>query len=154
TRWRWNASRALALLRHTGRGRVPAPIMRIRSEDLLAAVFPAQLGCQDNNTTGYIEPPDHPLVNQTLRDCLEEGMDEPGRGPLLEGVEAGEITLVGGETPEPSPMSHQVLNANPYAFLDDAPLEERRARAVSVRRGLPADVLAETGTLDAASIAE
>ena len=156
TRWRWNATRSLAVLRYTGKGKVPAPLLRIRAQDLLAAVFPASQGCQDNHGGTMpedIEPPDHPLVNQTLRDCLEEAMDIHGLRSLLDRIASGEIEIVGRDTPEPSPMSHQILNANPYAYLDDAPLEERRTRAVSVRRGLPADLAGGVGALDDKAIA-
>jgi ATP-dependent Lhr-like helicase len=156
-RWRWNATRALAIPRFTSRGKLPAPLLRIRAEDLLAAVFPAQLGCQDNHggvMREAIELPDHPLVAQTLGDCLDEAMDTDGLAALLGRLERGELELVARDTAEPSPMCHQILNANPYAFLDDAPLEERRTRAVSVRRGLPADVQRELGALDPAAIAE
>ena len=132
-RWRWNATRSLALLRFGGGRRVPMPIQRMRAEDLLAAVFPAQVACQDNHA-GPIELPDHPLVNETIKDCLHEPMDVDGFTALLQEIERGEIKIIPRDTPAPSPMSHEILNANPYAFLDDAPLEERRARAVSLRR--------------------
>ena len=132
-RWRWNATRFLALQRFQHGRRVPMPIQRMRAEDLLAAVFPAQLACQDN-APGPVEPVDHPLVNQTLHDCLHEPLDLEGFLEVLRRLESGEIGFVGRDTPAPSPMSHEILNANPYAFLDDAPLEERRARAVSLRR--------------------
>jgi ATP-dependent Lhr-like helicase len=139
TRFRWNATRFLALLRHTGGRKVPAPIQRMRSDDLLASVFPAQAACQDNAMPGDIEPPDHPLVFETIRDCLTEAMDIAGHKGVLEGIEKGEIEIYGRETVQPSVFAHQILNAMPYAFLDDAPLEERRARAVSLRRALPED---------------
>ncbi len=132
-RWRWNATRGLALLRRTGGRKVPAPILRMRSDDLLAAVFPDQVACQENRS-GPIEPPDHPLVNETILNCLHEAMDLDGLIGIVEAMDRGEIRAVAVETPAPSPMSHEILNANPYAFLDDAPLEERRARAVSLRR--------------------
>ena len=151
-RWRWNVTRALALLRHTGGKRVPMPIQRMRAEDLLAAVFPAQLGCGDNRT-GPIEPPDHPLVNETLHNCLYEAMDTDGLRRLLLDIEAGRIRTLAVETPAPSPLSHEILNANPYAFLDDAPLEERRARAVSLRRTDP-DLAGGIGALDPEAIDE
>ncbi len=152
TRWRWNASRALALLRHQGGRRVPLNIQRMRAEDLLAAVFPAQLGCGDNRM-GPIEPVDHPLVNETLRDCLHDAMDIDGLRAVLEDVRTGAIATVSVETAAPSPMAHELLNANPYAFLDDAPLEERRARAVNLRRSDPS--LADgIGALDVDSIEE
>jgi ATP-dependent Lhr-like helicase len=151
-RWRWNATRALALLRFSGGRKVPMPLQRMRAEDLLAAVFPAQLACGDNRT-GPIEPPDHPLVNETLDNCLHEAMDVDGLRAVLTRLESGAIRAVAVETPAPSPMSHEILNANPYAFLDDAPLEERRARAVSLRR-TDADLAAGIGALDADAIAE
>jgi ATP-dependent helicase Lhr and Lhr-like helicase len=154
TRWRWNVTRALAVLRHQGGKKVPPPILRIRVADLLAAVFPAQAGCQDNNPTGEIEPPDHPLVNQTLRDCLEEAMDLAGLIAVLERLGSGEIQWITRESPEPSPMSHAIISANPWAFLDDAPLEERRTRAVSLRRTLPVEMQDAVGALDAAAIAQ
>jgi ATP-dependent helicase Lhr and Lhr-like helicase len=155
TRFRWNATRSLALLRFAGGKKVPAPLLRMRSDDLLAAVFPAQTGCQDNHGVGaHVEPPDHPLVNETLRDCLTEVMDAEGLAVALRKLKSGEIRFVARETTEPSVLSHEILNANPYAFLDDAPLEERRARAVSVRRGLPAEVVERVGGLDAEAIAE
>ncbi len=139
TRWRWDASRALALLRHTGGRKVPAPIQRMRSDDLRAAVFPAQVACQDNAAAGDIEIPDHPLVFETMRDCLTEAMDVEGLQAVLADIESGAIETYAKDTPQPSAFSHQILNAMPYAFLDDAPLEERRARAVTLRRALPED---------------
>ncbi|HEY2387678.1 MAG TPA: DEAD/DEAH box helicase [Candidatus Binatia bacterium] len=152
TRWRWNATRALALLRHNGGKRVPMPIQRMRAEDLLAAVFPAQVACGDNHA-GPIEPPAHPLVDETLANCLHEAMDADGLRAVLERIESGAIRTVAVETPSPSPMSHEILNANPYAYLDDAPLEERRARAVALRRTDP-DLAAGLGALDPAAIDE
>jgi ATP-dependent Lhr-like helicase len=155
TRFRWNASRALTLLRFRGGRRVPPAIQRMRTDDLLAAIFPAQQGCQDNHGAfAPIEPPDHPLVEETLRDCLEEAMDVDGTASVLERLRSGAIRFVTRETPEPSVFSHEILSANPYAFLDDAPLEERRARAVSVRRGLPAEIAEREGGLDPDVIAE
>ena len=156
TRWRWNATRALALRRQNGGKRVPPPLLRMRSDDLLAAVFPEQQGCQDNHggvMRDAIDPPDHPLVKETIRDCLTEAMDVAGLRQVLAGLRSGAIARVAVDTPEPSVFSHEILNANPYAFLDDAPLEERRARAVSVRRGLPAEVADRIGGLDADAIA-
>jgi ATP-dependent Lhr-like helicase len=151
-RWRWNATRSLALLRHTGGRRVPMQIQRMRAEDLLAAVFPSQVACGDNRT-GPIEPPDHPLVNETIDNCLYEAMDADGLREVLLAIEGAALRTVAVETPAPSPMSHEILNANPYAFLDDAPLEERRARAVSLRRVDP-DLASGIGALDARAIAE
>ena len=139
TRWRWNASRFLALLRHSGGKKVPAPLQRMRSDDLLAAVFPAQVQCQDNAAPGDIEPPDHPLVFETTRDCLTEAMSLEGLKSVLASIRSGEIEVFAKDTVQPSVFAHQILNAMPYAFLDDAPLEERRARAVSLRRALPED---------------
>ncbi len=151
-RWRWNATRSLALLRHNGGKKVPMPIQRMRAEDLLAAVFPAQIGCQDNRA-GDIELPDHPLVNETIGDCLHEAMDSDGLRNVLERIENGAVRTVAIETPAPSPLCHEILNANPYAFLDDAPLEERRARAVSLRRTDPS-LASGLGSLDAEAVAE
>ncbi|HEV8264308.1 MAG TPA: DEAD/DEAH box helicase [Gemmatimonadales bacterium] len=151
TRWRWNATRALAVLRFRGGRKVPTPLQRMDAEDLVAAVFPDQLACPEN-LVGDREIPDHPLVNQTIADCLLEAMDFPGLKRVLEGMEAGAFTLVARDTPEPSPPCHEVLNARPYAFLDDAPLEERRTQAVITRRGLDVKTADELGTLDAAAI--
>lgn len=149
TRFRWNATRALVLPRFSGGKRVPPALLRMKADDLVAAVFPEQLGCQDNHgLMATIEPPDHPLVRETLRDCLVEPMDVEGLREVLAGLASGAIRAVARETPEPSVLSHEILNANPYAFLDDAPLEERRARAVTMRRGLPASVVERVGGLD------
>src|SRR5258705_4131161 len=125
----------------------------MRAEDLLVAVFPAQLACQDNVAPGPIEIPDHPLVRETLRDCLTAALDIDGLRATLTALHAGLIKRVPRETPEPSVFAHEILNANPYAFLDDAPLEERRARAVTLRRGLPASVADDIGRLGPAAIA-
>ncbi|HZJ56279.1 MAG TPA: DEAD/DEAH box helicase [Myxococcaceae bacterium] len=152
TRFRWSATRALALSRYQSGGRVPPHIQRARAEDLLAAVFPAQVGCQDNHGSGEIEPPDHPLVNEALRECLTEALDVDGLKRVLQALRAGEIRTIARDLPEPSPLAHALLNSQPYTFLDDAPLEERRARAVQVRRGLPAEDAAGLGALDASAI--
>src|SRR2546426_439988 len=151
TRWRWDASRALALLRWQGGRRVPPFLQGMRAEDLLASVFPAQLGCQDN-AVRPVEIPDHPPLKETLRDCLTEAMDAQGLKRCLEAVFSGKIRRVARETPEPSVFAHEILNANPYAYLDDAPLEERRARAVTLRRGLPAELADDVGRLDPEAI--
>src|SRR2546425_1512786 len=151
SRWRWNATRALAVLRQRGGRKVPTPLQRMDAEDLIAAVFPDQLACPEN-LLGDREIPDHPLVNQTIADCLLEAMDFPGLKRVLEEMEAGRFTLVARDTPEPSPLAHEVLNAKPYAFLDDAPLEERRTQAVITRRGLDVKTADELGTLDPAAI--
>ena len=151
-RWRWNATRALAIRRHTGGRKVPVALQRMRAEDLLAAVFPEQVMCQDNRS-GPVELPDHPLVKETMGDCLHEAMDVAGLADILGRIESGAIQTLAIDTPAPSPMAHEILNANPYAFLDDAPLEERRARAVSLRRVDPR-IAREFGRLDAAAIEE
>lgn len=155
TRWRWNASRALALLRFAKGKKVPPNIQRMKAEDLLAAVFPDAIACQDNMVGERIRQiPDHPLVNETLRDCLTEAMDLDGLIALLQAIERKAVRCVAVDTPAPSPLSHEILNANPYAFLDDAPLEERRARAVEMRRTLPSEMLGQVGALDPAAIEE
>ena len=146
TRWRWNAARALAVLRFSNGRKLPPPIQRIRSDDLLASVFPAQAACLEN-IQGDIVVPDHPLVFETVRDCVSEAMDIDNLIEILRGIEDGEIQCVTADTSEPSPFSHEILNANPYAFLDDAPLEERRARAVQTRRTLSGPT-EELGILD------
>ena len=151
-RWRWNATRALAIKRHNGGRKVPVALQRMRAEDLLAAVFPEQVMCQDNRS-GPVELPDHPLVKETMGDCLHEAMDVDGLADILGRIESGVIQTLAIDTPAPSPMAHEILNANPYAFLDDAPLEERRARAVSLRRVDPR-IAQEFGRLDPAAIAE
>jgi len=155
TRWRWNVTRALVLLRFAEGKKVPPQIQRMKAEDLLAAVFPDAVACQDN-MAGELERqiPDHPLVNETVRDCLTEAMDVEGLMQLFARIEAGTVHCLAVETPAPSPFSHEILNANPYAFLDDAPLEERRARAVELRRTLPAALAGEVGALDPAAIEE
>ena len=151
-RWRWNATRALAIRRHNGGRKVPVALQRMRAEDLLAAVFPEQVMCQDNRS-GPVELPDHPLVKETMGDCLHEAMDVDGLADLLARIEGGAVQTLAVDTPSPSPMAHEILNANPYAFLDDAPLEERRARAVSLRRVDPR-IAREFGRLDPRAIEE
>ncbi len=153
TRWRWTATRALAVLRHTGGRKVPPPLQRMRSDDLLAAVFPAQVQCQDNAPPADIELPDHPLVLETVRDCMTEAMDLEGLKAVLAAIEREEIEVYARDTVQPSVFAHQILNAMPYAFLDDAPLEERRARAVSLRRALP-EHAQDLGSLDLSAIKE
>src|SRR5881296_12823 len=151
SRWRWNATRALAVLRARGGKKVPTPLQRMDAEDLVAAVFPDQLACPEN-LVGDREIPDHPLVQQTIADCLLEAMDFPGLKGVLEGMAAGQFTLVARDTTEPSPLAHEVINAKPYAFLDDAPLEERRTQAVITRRVLDVKTAEELGKLDQAAI--
>ncbi len=151
TRFRWNAQRALAVPRNRGGKKVPPQIQRMISDDLLAAIFPAQVGCQEN-ITGPLEIPGHPLTRQTVTDCLYEAMDIERLTEILGRIERGEIRLHARDTTEPSPFAHEILNARPYAYLDDAPLEERRTRAVSLRRVLPEDAR-DLGALDPAAIA-
>ena len=151
-RWRWNAARALAILRFSGGRRTPPQIMRMRADDLLAAVFPDQAACPEN-LTGPIRIPDHVLVRETIGNCLREAMDVDGLLDVLRAVESGAVRTHAIDTPEPSAFCHEILNANPYAYLDDAPLEERRTRAVTLRRTLRDDVDG-AGVLDPAAIAD
>jgi ATP-dependent helicase Lhr and Lhr-like helicase len=152
-RWRWNAARSLATPRYSGGRKLPPPIQRMRADDLMAAVFPDQAACPEN-LAGDVRIPDHPLVRETIDNCLYEAMDLDGLKRVLADVAEGRIETVAIDTPEPSPFSHEILNANPYAYLDDAPLEERRARAVQMRRTLPAEDAAAAGALDPAAIAQ
>ncbi|HRD70195.1 MAG TPA: DEAD/DEAH box helicase [Legionella sp.] len=152
TRWRWDASRSLALIRFRNGKKIPPNILRMRSEDLLAAVFPDAAACQDNLGGKDIELPDHPLINEAMKDCLHEALDLEGLIKVLTDIKNKEIKCIGVETPTPSVFTHEILNANPYAFLDDAPLEERRARAVEMRRTLPKNVLEHLGKLDLQAI--
>jgi ATP-dependent helicase Lhr and Lhr-like helicase len=151
TRWRWAAAIALALPRFRGGRRVPPPLARMQAEDLLASVFPDQAACAEN-LQGELEIPDHPLVRQTLRDCLEEAMDIERLEAVLRGLEAGSIRVVARDLTEPSPLALEVLSARPYAYLDDAPLEERRTQAVMSRRWLDPQSAADIGRLDAEAI--
>jgi ATP-dependent Lhr-like helicase len=150
-RWRWSAAIALALPRYRGGKKVPAPLARMAAEDLLGAVFPDQLACAEN-LPGELEIPDHPLVRQTLRDCLEEAMDIGGFERLLRALESGRIRTIARDLTEPSPLALEVLSARPYAFLDDAPLEERRTQAVMSRRWLDPQSAADLGRLDPEAI--
>src|SRR3954463_11145397 len=153
-RWRWNATRSLALLRQSGGKKVPFNLQRMRADDLLAQVFPAQVACQDNAQPGQpLEPVDHPLVNETLRDCLHEAMDLGSVKVFLEKIASRKMRMVARDLPEPSPFAHEVLNSAPWAYLDDAPLEERRSRAVSIRRTLDPQRAREIGALDPEAIA-
>ncbi len=149
-RWRWNASRALALPRQRGGHKLPAPLQRMESENLLAAVFPDQLACLEN-IVGDREIPEHPLVAQTIEDCLTETMDIDGLVQVLKRIERGRIRCMARDLPEPSPLAHEILNARPYAFLDNAPLEERRTHAVLTRRAGERSN-SELGILDPAAI--
>lgn len=152
TRFRWDASRALALKRFLYGKKVPPNLMRMLADDLLAAVFPDAAACQDNLGGRDIELPDHPLINETIKDALSEAMDLDGLVIVLQNILNGKIQCLAVDTPVPSVFSHEILNANPYAYLDDAPLEERRARAVEMRRVLPASMLHEIGKLDPLAI--
>ena len=151
-RWRWNLNRSLIVLRQRGGRKNPPPIQRMESDDLMAAVFPTLAACQEN-VSGPIEIPDHPLVNQTIYDCLNEAMDVVGLEALILGIETGAVKVRFVESTQPSLASHEILNGRPYTFLDDAPLEERRSRALSLPRGLPVEARA-LGRLDPAAIAE
>jgi ATP-dependent Lhr-like helicase len=151
TRWRWSAAIALALPRFRGGKKVPAPLARMAAEDLLASVFPDQVACAEN-LPGELEIPDHPLVRQTIRDCLEEAMDIEGFEALLRGLESGRISVLARDLTEPSPLALEVLSARPYAYLDDAPLEERRTQAVMSRRWLDPESAADIGKLDPEAI--
>jgi ATP-dependent Lhr-like helicase len=150
-RWRWNATRALLVPRQKAGKRVPPPLLRFRSDDMLTSVFPASTACLENRPED-IELPDHPIVQQTMKDCLFEATDCDRFVDLLGKYGRGEITFVARDTREPSPFCHQRLNAQPYAFLDDAPLEERRARAVSTRRTLSIDAVRDLCALDVEAI--
>jgi ATP-dependent Lhr-like helicase len=152
-RWRWNASISLAIRRSSGGKRTPPNIQRMAAEDLIAVVFPDQIACAEN-LSGPREIPDHPLVRQTLADCLHEAMDIDGLRRLLRGLEGGDIKVVAKDLPTPSPLAAEILGARPYAFLDDAPLEERRTNAVAQRRWLDPETAADMGKLDPAAIAQ
>ena len=152
-RWRWNASISLAIRRSSGGKRTPPQIQRMAAEDLIAVVFPDQIACAEN-LSGPREIPDHPLVKQTLDDCLHEAMDVEGLKAMLRGLEDGDIQVVARDLPTPSPLAAEILGARPYAFLDDAPLEERRTNAVSQRRWLDPETAADMGKLDPAAIAQ
>ena len=146
-RWRWNANRSLAVLRNKAGQKVPPALQRWRSDDLMTAIFPAQTQCKEH-MTGDIDIPDHPLVAQTMYDCLHEAIDIDGLKVMIGKMQDGTINQIARDTREPSPFSYQLLNAYPYAFLDDAPLEERRARAVATRSSLSIDSMNDLCTLD------
>jgi len=153
-RWRWNAQRSLVVERYRSGKRVPAPLLRMRSDDQLMAAFPQALACPETLPGGDLEVPmDHPLVRQTIDDCLHEAMDVEGFLDVLRGLRDGRIERVCVDTPEPSPFARAILNAQPYAFLDDAPLEERRTQAVQSRRGLSRRQADTIGALDADAVA-
>jgi ATP-dependent Lhr-like helicase len=150
-RWRWDAGIALALPRFRGGKKIPPQIARMNAEDLLASVFPDQVACAEN-LPGEIEIPDHPLVRQTIRDCLEDAMDVQRFEGVLRGLESGAIRVVARDLTEPSPLALEALNARPYAYLDDAPLEERRTQAVMSRRWIDPESAADIGKLDPEAI--
>jgi ATP-dependent helicase Lhr and Lhr-like helicase len=152
TRWRWVAGVSLALPRFRGGRKVPPQLARMAAEDLIAAIFPDQVACAEN-LVGEREIPDHPLIRQTIADCLGEAMDIAGLESLLTKIEAGKIRVISRDLTEPSPLALEVLSARPYAYLDDAPLEERRTQAVMSRRWLAPEAASEIGRLDPEAIA-
>ncbi|MDX1519133.1 MAG: DEAD/DEAH box helicase, partial [Gammaproteobacteria bacterium] len=151
THWRWNASVALAIKRFHNGKRTPAPFQRADAEDLMALVFPDQLACQEN-LAGEREVPEHPLVQQTVNDCLHDIMDIETLESVLAGIEQNSIEVLCRDLSAPSPMAEEILNARPYAFLDDAPAEERRTRAVSTQNILDINDASDLGKLDADAI--
>jgi ATP-dependent Lhr-like helicase len=151
TRWRWVATISLAVRRMRGGKKTPAPLLRMAADDLISVVFPDQLACAEN-LSGEREVPDHPLVRQVLHDCLHEAMDLDGLLLLLERMQCGELEVVARDLPQPSLLSQEILTARPYAYLDDAPLEERRTQAVASRRWLDPETAAQFAHLDPAAI--
>jgi len=151
TRWRWNTTVALAVPRNRNGRKVAPQLQRMLADDLMAAVFPDAAACLEN-IPGDREIPNHPLVVQTVRDCLQEAMDFEALADILTRIHAGEIRCVARDTVEPSPLSHEILNARPYSFMDDAPLEERRTQAVQTRRATDPSSADDVGRLDAAAI--
>ena len=137
SRWRWDLSRALAILRFRGGKKNPLPVQRMEADDLMAAIFPALAACQENTPPGPVELPDHVVVRQVLHDCLHEAMDVDGLIALVAALRSGDVRTHFVDSVEPSVLSHEIVNSEPYTYLDDAPLEERRARQVQLRRGLP-----------------
>ncbi len=152
SRWRWNATVALALPRFRGGKKIPTQLQRMAAEDLIASVFPDQIACAEN-LVGERQIPDHPIVKQTIEDCLFEAMDIEGFESLLRNIESGKVKVIARDTLEPSPLAQEILTAKPYAFLDDAPLEERRTQAVSARRWLDPEQASDLGQLDVDAIA-
>ncbi|HYJ86002.1 MAG TPA: DEAD/DEAH box helicase [Pyrinomonadaceae bacterium] len=151
-RWRWNVTRSLAVLRRRGGKKIPAQLQRMDAEDLLTAIFPDQVACFENLPAGAREIPQHPLVDQTVKDCLEEAMDVDALERLLTAIERNEKNLFARDVIEASPLAQEILNARPYAYLDDAPLEERRTRAVFQRRWLDPQTASDMGKLDQGAI--
>ncbi len=152
-RWRWNATRSLAIQRNRNGKRVPPQFQRMDAEDLVAHVFPDQIACFEN-IQGKREVPDHPLVNQTIHDCLTEAMDIEGLKSLVRAIETGALTLIARDLREPSPFAQEIINARPYAFLDDAPFEERRTNAIRHRSWVDPAETQSFSALDAAAIAQ
>ena len=150
-RWRWNLNTSLTVLRMRGGKKNPPAIQRMEADDLMAAVFPVLAACQENVAPGPMDIPDHLLVQQTLNDCLTEAMDIAGLRELIGRIESGQVSVVVRDTTEPSVLAHEILNGRPFTYLDDAPLEERRSRAVPLRRGLPVEPH-ELAALDPAAI--
>ncbi len=150
-RWRWAAYLSLALLRWKGGSRTPPQLQRMESEDLLSTVFPDANACLET-IVGDREVPDHPLVRQAISDCLNEVMDITRLEGILARIHAGDVRLITRDTPEPSTLAHELLTARPYAFLDDAPLEERRVHAVHRRRAFEPSSARELGKLDPEAI--
>jgi ATP-dependent Lhr-like helicase len=151
-RWRWNLNTSLTVLRMRGGKKNPPAIQRMEADDLMAAVFPTLAACQENVAPGPIDIPDHPLVRQTLADCLHEAMDIDGLRELVAKIESGTVNVVVRDTTEPSVLAHEILNGRPFTYLDDAPLEERRSRQVTLRRGLPVEAR-DLASLDPSAIA-
>jgi ATP-dependent Lhr-like helicase len=151
TRWRWVATISLAVRRMRAGKKTPAPLLRMAAEDLISVVFPDQLACAEN-LSGEREVPDHPLVRQVLHDCLHEAMDLDGLVTLLDRLASGQIGFVACDLPQPSPLAQEILSARPYAYLDDAPLEERRTQAVAARRWLDPETAGQFAHLDPAAI--
>jgi len=152
TRWRWNTTVSLAVPRFRGGRKVAPQLQRMQADDLMAAAFPDAAACLEN-IPGDRQIPDHPLVTQTIRDCLHEAMDFDGLARVLTCVHEGRLQLITRDTPEPSPIAHEILNARPWAFLDDAPLEERRTQAVYQRRATEPSSANDISALDPQAIA-
>src|ERR1700726_24181 len=153
-RWRWNLNRSLAVLRMHGGKKNPPAIQRMEADDLMAAVFPTLAACQENVAPGPLEIPDHPLVRQTMKDCLHEAMDIDGLRDLLAGIETGRITVITRDTVEPSVLAHEILNGMPYTYLDDeTEFANRRSRQVQLPRGLPVDAR-DLARLDPSAISQ
>jgi ATP-dependent Lhr-like helicase len=151
-RWRWNLNTSLTVLRMRGGRKNPPAIQRMEADDLMAAVFPTLAACQENVAPGPLEIPDHPLVRQTMTDCLHEAMDIDGLRELLDGVETGRITVLTRDTTEPSVLAHEILNGMAFTFLDDeTEAGNRRSRQVKIPRGLPVDAR-DLARLDPAAI--